>query len=87
MISRKAINGINAAAVLLLAVYIGIVALHLFQRDDSWVGFGIIAVAVLLTVVSAFARLRMQKERKRVIKSTRASLLKRKWELRHRREW
>ncbi len=87
MISRKAINGMNAAAVLLLAVYIAMVALHLFQRDDSWVGFGIIVVAVLLSVVSAFARLRRQKERKRVIQSTRASLLKHKWELRHKREW
>jgi hypothetical protein len=87
MISRKAINGMNAAAVLLLAAYIVMVAFHLFQRDDSWAGFGIIAIAVLLSVVSAFARLRIQKERKRVIKSARASLLKHKWELRHRREW
>ncbi len=87
MISSKAINWMNVAAVLLLAIYIAIAALHLFRYDDSWIGFGIIAVAASLSIVSAFARLRRRTERKRAIKSTQASLLKHLWELRHRREW
>jgi hypothetical protein len=77
----------NAAAVLLLAIYIAIVALHLSRLDDSWVGFGIIGCAVLLSMVAAFAQLRRRAERRRAIKSTQASLLKHLWELRHRREW
>ena len=87
MISRKTIRWMNTVAVLMLAVYIVIAALHLFRRDDSWISDAIIGVAVLLSVVASFARLRNQSEHARVVKSTRASLLKHLWELRHRREW
>ncbi len=87
MMSRKTIQAMNVAALLLLAGDIALSGFHLFRSETLWIEYFIIGLAVLLSVTSAAGRLHRRAARKRVIKASRATLLKHVWELRHRREW
>jgi hypothetical protein len=87
MISKKTIQRMNAAALLLVAIVIALAGLHLFHHKYLWIEYGIVGVAAALSIIASSARMRRRWERKQAIKATRASLLKYKWELRHKREW
>jgi hypothetical protein len=87
MISRKTIQRMNAMALLLIAIFIALTGLHLFRREYNWIEYGIAGIAIALSVVASFARMRRRMERKQAIKASRATLLKQKWELRNNREW
>jgi len=87
MISRATINRLIAVALLLAAVYLMLTALHVFRGQSGWMEFSVIALACILIFIAAFLKLRRRIENRRAIKSSRDSLLKHFWELRHRREW
>jgi uncharacterized membrane protein SirB2 len=77
----------NAAALLLIAIFIALTGFHLFRREYNWIEYAIAGIAIALTVVASFLRMRRRMERKQTIKATRATLLKQKWELHNNREW
>jgi uncharacterized membrane protein SirB2 len=87
MISRTSINGTIAAALLLAAVYLVLSALHVFRGQSGWMEYAVFAIASILLLIAAFLKLRRRNESRRAIQSSRNSLLKHVWELRHRREW
>ncbi|HET6400468.1 MAG TPA: hypothetical protein VFH95_03630 [Candidatus Kapabacteria bacterium] len=87
MISRITINRLIAVALLLAAAYLLLTARHVFRGQASWMENSVIIVACLLIFTAAFLKLRRRIENLRAIKSSRDSLLKHLWELRHRREW
>ena len=87
MISRTTINRIIAVALLLAAAYLVLTALHVFRGQSGLMEYSVIAAACLLIFFATFLKLRRRIESLRAIKSSRDSLLKHLWELRHRREW
>jgi hypothetical protein len=87
MISAKTVQRLQIGALLSLAIYLAFVALHLFHSRFKWIEYVILGIGVTLFILSSLARMRRRAERTSVIKSTRATLLKRRWELRHKREW
>jgi hypothetical protein len=87
MISKKTIKLLNATALLLFALFVALAGLHLFRRQYNWIEYSIAGTAVVLSVIASSARMRLRIEQRRAIKATHASLMKREWELRHKREW
>ncbi|HEX5316445.1 MAG TPA: hypothetical protein VFX22_07330 [Candidatus Kapabacteria bacterium] len=87
MISRNTINRMIAVAILLAAASIVLRSLHLFHGRPGLIEYIVIGLACLLIFFAAFLKLRRRNESRRAIKSSRDSLLKHLWELRHRREW
>lgn len=87
MISRATLNRIIAVALLLAAAYLVLTARRVFREQPSWTEYSVIAIACVLLFIASFLKLRRRIESRRAIKSSRDSLLKHQWELRHRREW
>lgn len=87
MISRNRINRIIAVALFLAAAYLVLTALHAFRGQSGVMDYSVIAIACLLIFFAVFLKLRRRMDSRRVLKSSRDSLLKHRWELRHRREW
>jgi uncharacterized membrane protein len=87
MISRTTINRIIAVALLLAALYLILTTIHVFRWQPGWVEYSTIALICVLLFIAAVLKLRRRIESRRAIKSSRDSLLKHLWELRHRREW
>jgi uncharacterized membrane protein len=87
VISQRTANRMSAIALLLAAATIVLAGLKEFLGERGWIEFGLTLVVVALALPAQFAKLKRRSEKRRVIKSSRDSIEKHLWELRHHREW
>ncbi len=87
MTSRTVINRIVAVALLFAAIYLILSAMRIFKGEYGWMEYTVLSATCILLFIAAFLGLRRRSEKKRAIRSSRDSLLKHFWELRHKREW
>ena len=77
----------SAIALLLAGAVLVLAGLREFHGGHELIEFILMLVIVSLMLPAQFARLKYQAEKRRAVKSTRDSLQKHFWELRHNREW
>jgi len=87
MISRKKANQMSAIALLLAAVTIVLVLFREFRGGREWIESMLMVLILALILPAQFAKLKRHTEKRRIAKTTRDTVQKHFWELKHNREW
>ena len=77
----------SAIAILLFASSFIFLELPNFRGERGWIEFVVIGLILALAIPAGLARMKYKADKKRIAKSTRDSIQKHFWELRHNREW
>jgi hypothetical protein len=77
----------SAIAILLLASSFIFLMLPEIRGERGWIEFVVMGLILALAVPAQFAKLKRRAKKQRVAKSTRDTVQKHVWELKHNREW